>query len=126
MQIALDAMGGDHAPEPIVAGAAQAVAADPDLRVLLVGDRPQIEASLARAGPSSERLEIFHCTQVITMEEAPVVALARNQSQNRSHRHNHRTKRRPAKQKSNLRSVCATLGKTTPLPHTGPLMMEAR
>ncbi len=29
MRIALDAMGGDHAPGPIVAGAVQAVAADP-------------------------------------------------------------------------------------------------
>ena len=31
MRIALDAMGGDHAPEPIVAGAVQAVAADPEM-----------------------------------------------------------------------------------------------
>ncbi len=75
MQIALDAMGGDHAPGPIVAGAAAAVAANPDLRVTLVGDRPQIEASLARAAPTSDRIDIFHCTQVITMEETPVVAL---------------------------------------------------
>jgi phosphate acyltransferase len=75
MQIALDAMGGDHAPEPIVAGAAQAVAEDPELRILLVGDRAQIETCLARTGSSSDRLEVFHCTQVITMEETPVVAL---------------------------------------------------
>src|SRR5438105_14673060 len=75
MQIALDAMGGDFAPGPIVAGAVQAVAADPELRVILVGERSQIEASLAQSGASSKRLEIFHCTQVITMEETPVVAL---------------------------------------------------
>ena len=31
MQIALDAMGGDHAPEAVVAGAVQAVSADPGL-----------------------------------------------------------------------------------------------
>ena len=43
MRIALDAMGGDHAPGPIVAGAVQAVTADPDLHVVLVGDRAQIE-----------------------------------------------------------------------------------
>src|SRR5438132_12414337 len=75
MQSALDAMGGDSAPGPIVAGAVQAVAADPELRVILVGERSQIEASLAQSGASSKRLEIFHCTQVITMEETPVVAL---------------------------------------------------
>lgn len=75
MQIALDAMGGDHAPGPIVAGAVQAVAADPEMRVVLVGDRSQIEACLARAGAPRDRLDVFHCTQVVTMEETPVVAL---------------------------------------------------
>jgi glycerol-3-phosphate acyltransferase PlsX len=75
MQIALDAMGGDHAPGPIVEGAIQAVAADPDLRVLLVGDRAQVEPILTRAGGVPERIDLFHCTQAITMEEAPVVAL---------------------------------------------------
>ncbi|HEV3115982.1 MAG TPA: phosphate acyltransferase PlsX, partial [Gemmataceae bacterium] len=75
MQIALDAMGGDFAPGPIVAGAVQAVAADAELRVILVGDRAQVEPSLAQAGGTSERLEIFHCTQAIGMEETPVVAL---------------------------------------------------
>src|SRR5438132_10663406 len=75
MLIALDAMGGDHAPGPIVAGAVQAVAANPDMRVILVGDRAQLESCLSGAGASSDRLEIFHCTQVVTMEETPVVAL---------------------------------------------------
>src|SRR5947208_1165086 len=72
MDIALDAMGGDHAPGPIVAGALQAVAANPDLRVVLLGDRSQVEPHL---GGAPERVELFHCTQVITMEEAPVLAL---------------------------------------------------
>jgi glycerol-3-phosphate acyltransferase PlsX len=75
MQIALDAMGGDYAPGPIVAGAVQAVQDDPILRVTLVGDRAQIEPCLT-AG-SSERIEIFHCTQAIAMEETPVEALRR-------------------------------------------------
>ena len=75
MQIALDAMGGDHAPGPIVAGAVQAVAADADLRVILVGDRAQIEPLLPADAAGRDRLDVFHCTQVITMEESPVVAL---------------------------------------------------
>jgi phosphate acyltransferase len=74
MLIALDAMGGDHAPGPIVAGAVKAVRNDPNLRVLLVGDRAQIEPLLAGDNPS-DRLDIFHCTQAVTMEESPVVAL---------------------------------------------------
>src|SRR6516225_4626314 len=75
MQIALDAMGGDFAPGPIVAGAVQAVAADPELRVVLVGDRAQVESCLGPEGKASDRIELFHCTQAITMEETPVVAL---------------------------------------------------
>jgi glycerol-3-phosphate acyltransferase PlsX len=73
MQIALDAMGGDFAPGPIVAGAVQAVAADPALRVVLVGDQARVEPLLA--GVPRDRLEIFHCSQSIGMEESPVVGL---------------------------------------------------
>lgn len=75
MRLALDAMGGDHAPGPIIAGAVAAVNADADMHVTLVGDRAQIEAELARASAPANRLDIFHCTQVVTMEETPVLAL---------------------------------------------------
>jgi phosphate acyltransferase len=75
MQIALDAMGGDHAPGPIVGGAIAAVQTDPDLRVVLVGDQAQIEPLLANVQAGRDRLEICHCSQVITMEESPVVAM---------------------------------------------------
>src|SRR5436305_9336994 len=73
MRIALDAMGGDHAPGPIVAGALKAIQAIPALNVVLVGDQAQIEPLLA--GATTNRLEIFHASQVVTMEESPVVAL---------------------------------------------------
>src|SRR6516162_10165076 len=73
MRIALDAMGGDFAPGPIVAGAVQAVAADPELHVTLVGDQAQIEPLLPADG--RDRLSLFHCTQSIGMEESPVVGL---------------------------------------------------
>ena len=46
MLIALDAMGGDYAPGPIVAGAVQAVATDPELGVVLVGDQAKVEPLL--------------------------------------------------------------------------------
>lgn len=75
MRIALDAMGGDHAPGPIVAGAVQAVAAEPELHVVLVGDQAQVDPLLPREG--RDRLQIFHATQVIGMDEKPVEALRR-------------------------------------------------
>ena len=75
IRIALDAMGGDHAPGPIVAGAIHAVSSDPDLHVVLVGDRGQVEPLLPPEALSTGRLEVFHASQVVTMEEKPVVAL---------------------------------------------------
>jgi glycerol-3-phosphate acyltransferase PlsX len=75
VRIALDAMGGDHAPGPMVGGAVRAVQADADLRVVLVGNAAQVEPLLAGAAAVRDRLEIFHCTQVVLMEESPVVAL---------------------------------------------------
>jgi glycerol-3-phosphate acyltransferase PlsX len=76
MRIALDAMGGDHAPGPIVAGAVQAVAEDPDIQVVLVGDRERVEDSVAKVGGQlGERLTLHHCSQQVTMDESPVEAL---------------------------------------------------
>jgi glycerol-3-phosphate acyltransferase PlsX len=75
MRIALDAMGGDVAPGPIVLGALHAVKSDKDLRVILVGDEAQITKALGLASELHDRLEIFHCSQVITMEDSPVLGL---------------------------------------------------
>ena len=75
MRIALDAMGGDHAPGPIVAGAVQAVADHSDLTVVLVGDQQRVEAELTRLGTSRDRLELIHSSEVIGMHESPVEAL---------------------------------------------------
>jgi len=64
MRIALDAMGGDLAPGPIVAGAVEAVRDLPDLTVVLVGDEAQLDPLLAAsplpagrvAAPGSNRI----------------------------------------------------------------------
>src|SRR5438067_1720865 len=77
MRVALDAMGGDHAPGPVVAGAVQAVAARPELHVVLVGDRARIEPLLDEASAGRDRLEVFHCTQTVGMDESPVEGLRR-------------------------------------------------
>jgi len=76
MRIALDAMGGDHAPGPIVAGAVEAVRDREDLTVLLVGDQARIEAELAQFPDTpADRLAIVHAGEAIGMEEKPVEAL---------------------------------------------------
>jgi glycerol-3-phosphate acyltransferase PlsX len=76
MRIALDAMGGDHAPGPIVDGAVEAVTRDPSLTVALVGDRDRVEAELARHTEAPrDRLTVEHAGQVVGMDEKPVEAL---------------------------------------------------
>src|SRR5437588_188645 len=76
MRIALDAMGGDHGPAPNVAGAVLALSAVPDLSIVLVGDRAQIELHLGTTGPvPADRLEVVHATQAVDMKEKPVEAL---------------------------------------------------
>jgi glycerol-3-phosphate acyltransferase PlsX len=76
MRIALDAMGGDHAPGPIVAGAVEAVRDRDDLTVLLVGDMARVAPELAKYPDApTDRLPIVHASEVIGMEDRPVEAL---------------------------------------------------
>jgi phosphate acyltransferase len=76
MRVALDAMGGDFAPGPIVTGACEAVSAQPGLTVVLVGDRDRIETELARIPDAHrDRLPIVHASHSIDMHEKPVEAL---------------------------------------------------
>lgn len=78
MRIALDALGGDNGPGPNVAGAVLAVAAVPDLTVVLVGDQPQIVSLLAAAGPfPADRVDIVHAPTAVDMKEKPAEALRR-------------------------------------------------
>ena len=81
VRIAVDAMGGDHAPQAIVRGAVRALAEDPDLHVSLVGDQAEIERELglAKMNGAEKRLRIVHASQVIAMDAPPVEALRANQ-----------------------------------------------
>jgi glycerol-3-phosphate acyltransferase PlsX len=75
MRIALDAMGGDHAPAPNVDGALAALQEQPDLEVVLVGDPAQLGPLLDQAGHSGERLTVYESDGVIEMHEKPTDAL---------------------------------------------------
>ena len=48
MKIAIDAMGGDHAPKEIVLGAVKAIQSFPDLKIVLVGDETKIKEYLQK------------------------------------------------------------------------------
>jgi glycerol-3-phosphate acyltransferase PlsX len=71
----MDAMGGDHAPDQIVAGAIRAQA-ELGVEVLLVGDPHAIESSLKQHTHSC-RMEIVPAEDVVGMDEEPLVSLKR-------------------------------------------------
>lgn len=75
MKIAVDAMGGDYAPEEVVLGAIEAVKAY-KYDVVLVGDEKKIRKVMAEHGAEeSERLTIVHAAEVIEMDEHPAQAI---------------------------------------------------
>ena len=68
-KIAVDAMGGDFAPDEIVLGAIRA-AAELDVDLFLVGDRDRIQSSINQhGGVDTSRVEIVPAESVITMNE---------------------------------------------------------
>ena len=75
--IALDAMGGDNAPEAIVAGGIAALRQFPDIRLLLAGPEARLEALLNDASDVRARIEILPADEVISMDEAPMMAVRR-------------------------------------------------
>jgi len=75
LTIAVDAMGGDHAPKSEVEGAIQAVKSLP-VRVILVGLEQVVRAEMARhPGSGSLPIEIHHASEFITMEDSAARAV---------------------------------------------------
>ncbi|MGH2409494.1 MAG: phosphate acyltransferase PlsX, partial [Chloroflexota bacterium] len=72
--IALDAMGGDHAPAEIVAGAV-AAAHEHGLAIILVGDESRVRTALTALGPVPTGISIQHAPDTIEMHEHPARAL---------------------------------------------------
>ncbi len=73
MKIAVDAMGGDHAPKEIVEGVFQAVEDFKDVEFLLYGD----EVKMAPYLKQHERVKVIHCSEVIEGTDEPVRAVRR-------------------------------------------------
>ena len=76
MRIAVDAMGGDHAPREIVAGALQ-WAQQNEGSIILVGLPEQLERELANYDYDHDRITLTAASQVIGMDESPAQALRR-------------------------------------------------
>ncbi|HWI55457.1 MAG TPA: phosphate acyltransferase PlsX [Desulfobacteria bacterium] len=79
MKIVVDAMGGDHAPAEIVAGAVEAVK-ELGIEVILVGEEEAVNRELS--GHQAEKLPIsvVHAPETIGMGEPPAVALRKKRN----------------------------------------------
>jgi glycerol-3-phosphate acyltransferase PlsX len=77
MRIAIDAMGGDHAPKAIVEGALLAVKEWQDIEIILVGDSAQIN-SFIKEKPSN--ITVLHTDDVIEGDDEPVRAVRRKKN----------------------------------------------
>ncbi|MBQ9031745.1 MAG: phosphate acyltransferase PlsX [Parasporobacterium sp.] len=73
--IALDAMGGDFAPQEHVKGAVEAAAREEGFILKLFGDQERLAAELSRYQYNKERIEIVPCGSVVENCEVPTVAI---------------------------------------------------
>lgn len=74
-KIIVDAMGGDLAPEQIVLGAVDAVNADADVSVTLVGKQDSIKAVLDGQKYDAGRISVVDAADVITNDDSPTMAI---------------------------------------------------
>ncbi len=79
MIIAVDAMGGDNAPQVVVEGVIQAVK-EFSTNIILVGDEQKIKQEIAKHNYSSNKISFVHAPEVIEMGESPVVALKKRKN----------------------------------------------
>ena len=76
LTIAVDAMGGDHAPKSEVEGAIRAAASLPDVKVILVGIEDVVRRELATHSEARDlKIEVHHASEVITMEDSAAKAV---------------------------------------------------
>lgn len=75
VKVALDAMGGDNAPGEVVKGAVEAVKENESIQVILVGKEALVQAELSKYEYNKAQIAIVNADEVITNDEAPVMAI---------------------------------------------------
>ena len=74
-RVALDAMGGDNAPQAMVQGAVDVARKRKDIQIFLVGQEEVVNAELKKYDYPKERIEVVHASEVIETAEPPVMAI---------------------------------------------------
>lgn len=90
MRIAVDGMGGDNAPQAVVAGAIEAARAY-DFKIVLVGDQNLLRSELEKHPNVPKSITVHHAGSFIRMDESAAVSIR--------------------KKKDNSMSICADLAK---------------
>jgi glycerol-3-phosphate acyltransferase PlsX len=76
INIAIDAMGGDHGLSVVIPASIRAVRNNPNLNLLLVGAEDKISAALKKYGVlNREQFSIINATEIVNMDEMPSLAL---------------------------------------------------
>jgi len=73
--VAVDAMGGDNAPQEIVKGAVESLQKDSKIFIKLVGEEAAVQRELAKYDYDKERIEIRNTSEIIETGEPPVEAI---------------------------------------------------
>jgi glycerol-3-phosphate acyltransferase PlsX len=80
LTLAIDAMGGDHAPEVVIDGLAQVNRRYPGVRFLVFGDQARVVPILNKYAGLSGQVEFEHTPDVVTADMKPSVALRKGRS----------------------------------------------
>src|SRR5699024_12459080 len=109
MRLAIDAMGGDHAPKEIVLGAVDAATENGSLEIVLYGDETKIKPYLS----DSSNIKVVHTEEVITGDDEPVRAVRRKK--------NASLELMAQADKKQEADACVTAGNTGAIMRDGPL-----
>ncbi len=75
MKIVVDAFGGDYAPQEIVLGCIEAIKRNPDIHLVLAGDKDQLEKEFMHDMYANDNIEIIHAPDIITNNDHPAMAI---------------------------------------------------
>lgn len=75
VRVAFDALGGDHGPEVVVAGAQLALADNPSMSALLVGPSALLTELVSKSDLDPQRVSIVEAAEGIAMDADPIAAV---------------------------------------------------
>src|SRR5690554_4987479 len=80
IRLALDAMGGDHAPDEIIAGGLSAARELKDLQLNLVGPKDVLQKHLQGQEYPKDRVKLVHAPEVIANDDATEIDVRRKRN----------------------------------------------